>query len=119
MIRLKRKQAELYGYTAHPYDALLDEYEKGATVAMLDPLFKGIGEQLPLLLNKIKAAPQVSNDCFHQHFPKQQQWDFGIDVLKCMGFDFEAGACEDGVCFQVYSNAGRSRWKARESPSRE
>ena len=91
MIALKKQQAELYGYKAHPYDALLDEYEKGMTVAALDPLFKGIKEQLPALLDKIKAAPQVSNDCFHQHFPKHQQWDFSIDVLKRMGFDFQAG----------------------------
>ena len=91
MIALKRKQAELYGYEVHPYDALLDEYEKGATVAMLDPLFEGIKQQLPILLNKIKAVQQVSNDCFHRNYPKQQQWDFSIDVLKRMGFDFEAG----------------------------
>jgi len=91
MIGLKRKQAELYGYKTHPYDALLDDYEKDATVAMLDPVFKGIKQQLPLLLDKIKAAPQVSNSCFHQYFPKDKQWDFGIEVLKHMGFDFEAG----------------------------
>jgi carboxypeptidase Taq len=91
MIALKKKQAELYGYKEHPYDALLDDYEKGATVAMLNPLFKGIREQLPVILDKIKAVPQVSNDCFHQFFPKDEQWDFSIDVLKKMGFDFEAG----------------------------
>ena len=91
MIALKRKQADLYGYTGHPYDALLDDYEKGANVVMLDALFSKLKQQLPILLNKIKAAPQVSEDCFHQHFPRQQQWDFGIDVLKQMGFDFEAG----------------------------
>src|SRR3954462_423637 len=34
MIALKKKQADLYGYTSHPYDALLDDYEKGANVAM-------------------------------------------------------------------------------------
>ena len=34
MLALKRKQAELYGYDSHPYDALLDEYERDATVAM-------------------------------------------------------------------------------------
>ncbi len=91
MIALKRKQAELYGYSEHPYDALLDEYEKGATVAMLDPIFNGIKEQLPVLLSKIKSAPQVNNDLFHKHFPRQQQWNFSIDVLKGMGFDFDAG----------------------------
>ncbi len=91
MIALKRKQATLYGYEQHPYDALLDDYEKGATVAMLDGVFNGIKDQLPLLLAKIKAAPQVSNDIFHSHYPREQQWDFSIDVLKSMGFDFEAG----------------------------
>ena len=91
MIELKRRQADLYGYDEHPYDALLDDYEKGATVAMLDPIFKGIREDMPELLSKIKAAQQVSNDCFHQFFPKQEQWDFSLDVLKRMGFDFEAG----------------------------
>lgn len=91
MIALKKQQAEYYGYKAHPYDALLDEYEKGATVAMLDPIFNKVKEQLPPLLDKIKAAPQVSNDFLHQHFSKQDQWDFSIDVLKKMGYDFEAG----------------------------
>jgi carboxypeptidase Taq len=91
MIELKKNQAELYGYSQHCYDALLDDYEEGATVAMLDPIFNGIKQQLPVILAKIKSAPQVSNDCFHQHFPKRQQWDFGISVLSAMGFDFQAG----------------------------
>ena len=91
MIALKRKQATLYGYKAHPYDAMLDDHEKGATVAMLDPVFNGIKRDLPPILDKIKAATQVSDECFLQFFPKQQQWDFSIDVLKRMGFDMEAG----------------------------
>lgn len=91
MIDLKKQQAQYYGYKAHPYDALLDEYEKGATVAMLDPVFNKVKEQLPPLLDKIKAAQQVKNDFLHQHFPKQDQWDFSIEVLKGMGYDFDAG----------------------------
>ena len=91
MIVLKRQQAALFGYDDHPYDALLDEYEKGATVAMLDPIFDGIKEQLPVLLGKIKAAEQVDDSCLKQFYPKQLQWDFGVKILKEMGFDFEAG----------------------------
>lgn len=91
MIDLKKLQAQYYGYKAHPYDALLNEYEKGATVAILDPVFNNVKEQLPPLLDKIKAAQQVKNDFLHQHFPKQDQWDFSIDVLKNMGYDFDAG----------------------------
>ncbi len=93
MIALKQQQAALYGYEGHPYNALLDDYESGATVAMLDPVFEGIKEQLPVLLNKIKSAPQVSNDCYdQQYFPRSSSNGiFGIDVLKRMGFDFDAG----------------------------
>lgn len=91
MIALKRQQAEMYGYKAHPYDALIDDYEPGATVAMLDPIFNGIKEQLPPILHKITAATQVRDDFFFRHYPKQQQWDFSEAVLRTMGYDFEAG----------------------------
>ncbi len=91
MIALKKKQTLLYGYEAHPYDSLLDDYEKRATVTLLDNVFATVKQELPALLAKIKAAPQVNDDFFLHHYPKQQQWDFSIDVLKTMGYDFEAG----------------------------
>lgn len=91
MIALKIEQANLYGFQEHPYDALMDEYEKGATVAMLDPVFEDVKKQLPALLAKIKAVQQVDDSFLMKHYPKDGQWDFSIDVLKKIGYDFEAG----------------------------
>jgi len=91
MLALKRQQAQLYGFDAHPYDALLDDYEKGITVATLDSVFQGVKEQLPVILGKIKAAPQVDDSFFYKHYPRQAQWDFSMQVLKTMGYDLEAG----------------------------
>jgi carboxypeptidase Taq len=91
MITLKKKQAEYYGYKEHPYDSLLDDYEKGATVAMLEPIFAGIREQLPPILKKIRSAPQVNDAFFCRHYAKQLQWNFSVEVLHAMGYDFEAG----------------------------
>lgn len=91
MIVLKKQQADMYGYEKHPYDALMDEYEKGATVALMDAVFGDVKEQLPALLHKIKQAQQVDDGFFLRNYPKQQQWDFSIEVLKAMGYDFEAG----------------------------
>ena len=91
MIELKKQQAELYGYEQHPYDALLDDYEKGATVAMLDPIFKKVREELQPLLNKITEAEQVHDDFFYQQFDKQKQFDFSMAVLRKMGYDLKAG----------------------------
>jgi carboxypeptidase Taq len=91
MIALKKQQADMYGFSAHPYDALLDDYEKDITVALLDPVFQMVKDQLPALLDKILHAPQVGDDFLHRHYPRQQQWDFSMDVLKAIGYDFEAG----------------------------
>lgn len=91
MVALKKQQADLYGYAHHPYDALLDDYEKGATVAMLDPVFKKVQEQLQPLLNTLTNAEQVKDDFFFQQFDRQKQFDFSIEVLRKMGYDFGAG----------------------------
>lgn len=91
MIALKKKQAEYYGYKEHPYDALLDEYEKGATVSMLNPVFKQVKEYLPGILQQVNSVEQVDDSFFRQHYAKDKQWDFSIEVLKKMGYDFEAG----------------------------
>jgi carboxypeptidase Taq len=91
MVALKRKQAELYGYAAHPYDALVDDYEKGATVAQLDAVFDEVRRHLPPLLQAIAARPQVPDDFLRRHFDKDAQWQFSLEVLRTMGYDFEAG----------------------------
>lgn len=91
MIALKIEQADLYGYEGNPYDALMDEYEKGATVAMLDPVFANVKMQLPDLLNRITQVGQVDDSFLFQYFDKDKQWAFSIDVLKQIGYDFDAG----------------------------
>lgn len=91
MIQLKKQQASMYGHESNPYDALLDEYEKGASVALLDRVFGDVKQQLPVLLDKIKTAQQVDDSFFLRNYPQQAQWDFSMDVLRAMGYDFEAG----------------------------
>lgn len=91
MIALKIQQADLYGYESHPYDSLMDDYEKGATVSMLDPVFSEVKEKLTPLIKLINDAAQVDDSFLFQHFGKDQQWDFSLDVLKTMQYDFTAG----------------------------
>jgi carboxypeptidase Taq len=91
MVELKKQHAAHYGYDSHPYEALLDDYEPGAKVAILDRVFEGIKVELPLIFNKISAAPQVRDDFFFRHYPKDGQWNFSMQVLKNMGYDTDAG----------------------------
>ncbi|MGB5005950.1 MAG: carboxypeptidase M32 [Ferruginibacter sp.] len=91
LIQLKKQEADLLGYEQHPYNALMNDYDKGLTVEIVDRVFADLKPQLSALLEKIKNKKQVDNSFLHQHFNKDQQWLFGIEILKQMHFDFEAG----------------------------
>jgi carboxypeptidase Taq len=91
LVQLKREECKLLGYTAHPYDALLDQYEPGAKTADLEVLFTDVRKQLVEFVKQIASKPQNNEDVMFLHYDKQKQWNFGIDVLKQMGFDFESG----------------------------
>ncbi|MEL6926399.1 MAG: hypothetical protein AAFO94_20315 [Bacteroidota bacterium] len=91
LIKIKREEARLLGAKGHPYDSLLDMYEPDCTVAFLDPLFKQVRRKMLKLVKEIGTARQVSDQFLYQRFPKGQQWKFGLDLLKHMGYDFEAG----------------------------
>ena len=91
VIALKKEEADIIGYKSHPYDALMNDYDKGLTVAITDELFNSLRPALSALLSQIKDKPQVDNSFLHQHFDKDKQWQFGMDILKQIGFDFEAG----------------------------
>lgn len=91
LVQLKREEAELAGYTEHPYNALLDQYEKGATVALLDRVFSQVRTPLKELLDRISGRPQVNDSFLRGEYPKQKQWDFGMGLIRQLGFDLEAG----------------------------
>jgi carboxypeptidase Taq len=91
IIELKRQEADLLGYEKHPYNALMNDYDRGLTVAIVDPLFSSLKADLTPLLNQIADQPAPADDCLHQSFNKDAQWGLGIDMLKKMHFDFEAG----------------------------
>ena len=91
LIQLKKQEADLLGYETHPYNALMNDYEKGVTVKMVDEIFEQLKPRLTNLLNDISAKQQVDDHFLHQHFDKDTQWKLGIEVLKRMQFDFDAG----------------------------
>ncbi len=91
LIEFKKRECDILGYEVHPYNALLDLHERKATVAELDVLFADVRKQLVPFVKQIFAAKQVENKFFFQHYDKDKQWNFGLDLLKQMGFDFNRG----------------------------
>lgn len=87
IVSLSKKKAELLGYKEHPYDALLDLYEPGMTVALLTPLFARLKNTLSTLLKAINASPPPKMDFLHKHCDPSKQMEFGHLLLQAMGFD--------------------------------
>lgn len=90
LINLKKAEAEMLGYSGHPYNALMNDYDKGLTVSEVDGVFNNLKPQLLSLLDKIKGK-DINNLFLKKHFNKDKQWNFGLEMLKTIGFDFEAG----------------------------
>ena len=91
MVQLKREEANILGYQQHCYDALLHEHDKGSTTAQLDRIFGELRKPLKEILAEILKQPAPDTSFLHQFFNKDTQWNFGVEVLKKMGYDFEAG----------------------------
>lgn len=91
IVALKREEAALIGYEKHPYDALMDEYEPGATVEMVDQLFEGVKSSLTELLSFVNSQTPVQNKFLGKKYPKDLQWKITEELLKKMGYDFGAG----------------------------
>lgn len=88
---IKREEAELVGYSDHPYNALLDDYEPDYTTAQLDVLFTDVKKQLVDFAAEIRKKTQVSDSFLYKFYPKDKQWDFGLTLLRNMGYDFDIG----------------------------
>ncbi len=88
-VELARRAAEYHGYDESPYDAALENFERGMTASRLRALFAPLAEDLKRLVAKSERREGFA-------FPKgpwpvaaQQAFERG--VLRDMGYDFEAG----------------------------
>ena len=91
IVDLKRRWAECF-QPDDLYDPLLQEYEPGMTTAEVRSIFADIKAGLvPLVQAIAQRADAVDDACLQRDYPEQAQWDFGLEVLRLVGFDLEAG----------------------------
>ncbi len=92
IVGLQREVADRLGYEGVRYNALLDLYEPGMTVAKLDPLFATVREVSTTLLRRIQqSGREVSDAVLHGTFPREKQLALADKVLRAMGYDFARG----------------------------
>ncbi|MFC4075952.1 carboxypeptidase M32 [Salinithrix halophila] len=85
-----RRLAEYFPYN-HIADPLIGYSDEGMTVSTLRPLFQDLREQLVPLVKAVTDRADVENTCLRQTFPEKEQWQFGMDVIRQLGYDFDRG----------------------------
>ena len=91
VIALKRQYVTFFPGGAHPYDALLDDYEPGMTTAAVKAVFEVVRPKQIALLKAIAARPQVDDAVLRQPFPESGLLQFSVDVASAFGFDWTRG----------------------------
>jgi carboxypeptidase Taq len=95
VLRLQREIAAIKGKRLgkSPYEALLDQYEPGGSVATIDRLFGEIASFLPDLLEAVltRQAALPSAPSPAGPFPIELQRRVGMRLMECIGFDFAHG----------------------------
>jgi carboxypeptidase Taq len=101
LLQLKREiaaaKAERLGIT--PYEALLDQYEPGGSVAVIDRLFDAIAEFLPDLLEAVLARQSTvpAPPAAAGPFPIEAQRRAAIRLMEAVGFDFAHGRLDQSA----------------------
>ena len=112
----QRKFCDWYGYEKHPYDALLNEYERGANVEMLDEFFGALREKIsPLLKDIIKDGKQPKE--FTGLFDINKQRDLTPWLANFTGYDLtrgKIGEVEHPYCATINHNDVRITTKYHE-----
>ncbi|MCK6577500.1 MAG: carboxypeptidase M32 [Anaerolineae bacterium] len=92
ILDLKRREAEFRGYSEHPYDAFLDDYEPGMTASRVKKLFDAHKGALVSLVAAIKERGDgVSDALLRQTYDIDKQRAFGEQMVRAYGYDFERG----------------------------
>ncbi|MGB5100493.1 MAG: carboxypeptidase M32 [Methanothrix sp.] len=94
LIELNQEKARYWGYKEHPYDALLDDFMPGMTVAKCDKLFETIKPQIIKLTRNINgsgANDSSKNIYGNAYYPKDKQEELLKNLTSALGFDYCAG----------------------------
>ena len=95
IVKLKLEEAEFLGYEKHPYDALVEDYEPGLTVAKIDEVFGQVKTELFPFIREILKKPKPDASMLSKFYPKARQWNFARGVIEKIGYSFDSGRADD------------------------
>ncbi|GIN85714.1 carboxypeptidase M32 [Heyndrickxia sporothermodurans] len=98
IVAYQKKFINYWGYEGNKYNTLLDMYEPGITVDILDKVFGEVRDAIIPLVKKISESNNKPETSFlYEYFSKEKQKEFSLKILEQMGYDFNSGRLDETV----------------------
>ncbi len=92
LLEIAREKAARWGFRDEPYDALLEEYERGATTAEVAALFDRFrGPVAGIAREAVANSKSTPADLLDAEYPVEDQKRLNQEIADSIGFDFAAG----------------------------
>jgi carboxypeptidase Taq len=92
VIDLRKEYTEFFKPFENVYDPLLDDFEPGMKTAVVKEVFDELRTKQITLLQAISESKYpIDDSVLHQKYDDKVQWDFGVEVIKAFGYDFDRG----------------------------
>ena len=98
LIDVNKKFLSYWGKADQPYDGLLDLYEPGMTVEILDDVFARLREEIVPLVKKIgESNKYLETNFIYKPFREEAQKKLCMELIQELGYDLEAGRLDNTV----------------------
>jgi len=90
-LELSRRYSSYFPGSENIADPLIDVADPGMKASSVRAVFGELREQLVPLVKAITSKPLVDDSCLKQRAPENLQLDFGLEVIRAFGYDFDRG----------------------------
>jgi carboxypeptidase Taq len=121
-IDLGREYADFFAPYEHIADPLIDDHDGGMTTASVRALFAGLKRELVPIVQAISDQPAADDCCLRGSFNEPAQLDFGLSLLKRIGYDFNRGRLDKTVhpfCMRLSAGDVRITTRVHENDIRQ
>ena len=91
VVELNQRFVTFFPPADHPYDVLLDQFERGMKTADVKAIFDALRPQQVELLKAIADKPQVNDEFLHVEYDEKKMWDFSEVIATKFGYDWKRG----------------------------
>ncbi|MCD7033422.1 carboxypeptidase M32 [Metabacillus sp. GX 13764] len=97
-VEYNQRFVDYWGFEGNRYNTLLQDYEPGMTVDILDRVFRQLKQSIvPLVKEIAESSAKPKTDFLFETFPADSQRKLNRFFLEEIGYDFSAGRLDETV----------------------